>query len=121
LKRILLAEDEEVLRMLIVDTLEDGRYVIDEASDGIEALHLIKENEYDLVLIDYMMPGLTGLEVIEKVRSLPNKQHIKIMMLTAKSQQKDEDRAKTAGANYFLAKPFSPIKLAEIVEEILGV
>jgi CheY-like chemotaxis protein len=121
LKRILLAEDEEVLRMLIVDTLEDNGYEIDEASDGLEALQYITENEYDLVLVDYMMPGLTGLEVIEKVRSIPSKQHLKIMMLTAKSQQKDEERAKQVGANYFLAKPFSPLKLAELVGEILDV
>ncbi|MFN7252695.1 MAG: response regulator [Anaerobacillus sp.] len=121
MKRILLAEDEEILRMLIVDTLEDDGYEIDEASDGLEALQYISDNDYDLVLIDYMMPGLTGLEVIEKVRSLPTKQHVKIMMLTAKSQQKDEERAKLAGANYFLAKPFSPVKLAELVGEILHV
>lgn len=121
MKRILLAEDEEVLRMLIVDTLEDDGYTIDEACDGLEALQLIEENDYDLVLVDYMMPGLTGIEVIEKVRVLPNKQNLKIMMLTAKSQQKDEERAKQAGANYFLAKPFSPIKLAELVGEILDV
>lgn len=121
LKRILLAEDEEVLRMLIVDTLEDDGYDIDEASDGLEALEYIEGNEYDLVIVDYMMPGLTGLEVIEKVRSMPDKAELKIMMLTAKSQQKDEEAAKRAGANYFLAKPFSPVKLAELVGEIVNV
>lgn len=120
MKRILLAEDEEVLRMLVVDTLEDEGYLIDEASDGLEAIQMIEENDYDLVLVDYMMPGLTGLEVIEKVRSMPLKQHLKIMMLTAKSQQKDEEAAKKAGANYFLAKPFSPMKLAELVGEIVN-
>ncbi|RXJ01916.1 response regulator [Anaerobacillus alkaliphilus] len=121
MKRILLAEDEEVLRMLIVDTLEDDGYEIDEASDGLEALEFIEENDYDLVIVDYMMPGLTGLEVIEKVRTMPNKTELKMMMLTAKSQQKDEEAAKRAGANYFLAKPFSPIKLAELVGEIVNV
>lgn len=119
MKRILLAEDEEVLRMLIVDTLEDQGFEIDEASDGTEALQFIEKNDYDLILVDYMMPGLTGIEVIEKVRDMPDKQQLKIMMLTAKSQQKDEDAAKQAGANYFLAKPFSPMRLASLVEEIL--
>lgn len=118
MKRLLLAEDEEVLRMLIADTLEDEGYMIDEASDGLEALDLIKNNDYDLVIVDYMMPGLTGIEVIESVRAIPSKSETKIMMLTAKSQQKDEEKALSSGANYFLAKPFSPLKLADLVEEI---
>ena len=67
--RILLAEDEDVLRMLVLDTLEDEGYTIDEATDGDEAYQKIMNTEYDLVLLDYMMPGMTGIEVIEKVRS----------------------------------------------------
>lgn len=121
-KRILIAEDEEVLRMLIVDSLEDEGYIIDEASDGIEALELFEENTYDLLLVDYMMPRLTGIEVIKKVRSyIDSKQTVKILMLTAKSQEKDIEEAKVAGADYFLAKPFSPMKLVELVEEIVNV
>lgn len=120
MKQLLLAEDEEVLRMLIVDTLEDEGYHIDEASDGVEALALLKKKNYDLVLIDYMMPGLTGLEVIQKIREIPEKKQVKMMMLTAKSQQKDENQALNAGADFFLAKPFSPLKLVEIIGDILN-
>ncbi|WP_270180796.1 response regulator [Alkalihalobacillus sp. CinArs1] len=116
--RILVADDEEILRMLIVDTLEDNDYEIDEAEDGAEALDLINSNPYDLVLLDYMMPEMTGLEVIETIRAKGN-HDVKIMMLTAKAQKKDEDLAKEAGANYFLSKPFSPINLLETVEAIL--
>jgi CheY-like chemotaxis protein len=117
--RLLLAEDEDVLRMLVVDTLEDEGYVIDEAVDGVEAFEMIRSSEYDLVLLDYMMPGMTGLEVVEKVRALPEKRDLKIMMLTAKSQKADQDQAMRAGVNYFLAKPFSPMELIHVVEEIL--
>lgn len=117
--RLLLAEDEDVLRMLVVDSLEDCGYEIDEAVDGVEAFEKIQANEYDLVLLDYMMPGMTGLEVVEKTRLLPEKQHLKIMMLTAKSQKSDEDLARKTGVDYFLAKPFSPIELANLIEEIL--
>lgn len=120
MKRILLAEDEEVLRMLIVDTLEDEDYEIDEACDGVEALDYLKNNEYDLILLDYMMPRMTGLEVIEKIRELPEKQELKILMLTAKSQKSDQEKVIEAGANYFLAKPFSPLELVQVVGEILG-
>ncbi len=118
--KILLAEDEDVIRMLVVDTLEDEGYVIDEATDGEEALTKILENEYDLILLDYMMPVLTGLDVIEKVRKLPEKADAKIMMLSAKSQTSDQQRVLNAGANYFMSKPFSPLELVERIEEILG-
>ena len=68
MKQILLAEDEEVLRMLIVDTFEDEDYMIDEAADGGEAMDFLQNNHYDLVILDYMMPVYTGLEIIEKIR-----------------------------------------------------
>ncbi|WP_114570492.1 response regulator transcription factor [Exiguobacterium flavidum] len=118
--RILLAEDEDVLRMLVLDTLEDEGYTIDEATDGDEAYQKIMSETYDLVLLDYMMPGMTGLEVIEKVRQHPEKQELKIMMLTAKSQQSDRERAEEIGANYFFSKPFSPLELIDVVGGILS-
>ncbi|QOR68365.1 response regulator [Cytobacillus suaedae] len=118
--RLLLAEDEEVLRMLVVDTLEDEGYEIDEASDGQEAYHLICEKDYDLIILDFMMPGMTGLEVIEKIRTMPSKQEVKVMMLSAKNQKSDQEQVLNAGANYFISKPFSPLELVKRVEEILS-
>jgi DNA-binding response OmpR family regulator len=118
-KRILLAEDEEVLRMLIVDTLED-EYIVDEAQDGEEAFQLIQENQYDLLILDYMMPIMTGLEVIGKVRADKEREHLKIMMLSAKSQASEQHEIMGAGADYFMAKPFSPLALLDKVGEILN-
>ncbi|WML49750.1 response regulator [Neobacillus sp. PS3-34] len=120
MKRILLAEDEEILRMLITDTLEDEDYVVDEAADGQEALNLIIKNEYDLIILDYMMPVFTGLEIIEKVRSDQANQEIQILMLSAKSQKFEQEKILQAGANHFMAKPFSPLDLLEKIEEILN-
>ncbi|MGD6857464.1 response regulator transcription factor [Bacillus infantis] len=120
MNRILLAEDEDILRMLIVDTLEDGDFEVDEAADGQEALDLFQSGEYSLLIIDYMMPVYTGLEVIEKIRANSDKNHVKILMLSAKSQQFEQDRVLEAGADYFMAKPFSPLELLEKVEEILN-
>lgn len=120
MKKILLAEDEEILRMLIVDTFEDMDYQVDEAEDGQQALHYIEENEYDLIILDYMMPIFTGLEVIEKVRRNVNKKDTKILMLSAKNQQFEQEKVLNAGANYFMSKPFSPIQLLEKVEAILN-
>ena len=120
LKRILLAEDEEVLRMLVVDTLEDEDYIVDEAADGGEAIDLWQNHSYDLVILDYMMPIFTGLEVIEKIRHAETKERTKILMLSAKNQSEEQKQILQAGADYFMAKPFSPMKLLELVEGILN-
>ncbi|MCA1065116.1 response regulator transcription factor [Rossellomorea sp. AcN35-11] len=118
--RILIAEDEDVLRMLMVDTLEDEGHELDEAADGQEAINRIMENEYDLILLDYMMPLYTGLEVIEKVRTSPEKSEVKIMMVSAKSQQADKDLVMQSGADYFISKPYSPAELVQKIEDILN-
>ncbi|WP_391118955.1 response regulator transcription factor [Psychrobacillus sp. L3] len=120
MKQILLAEDEEVLRMLIVDTLEDENYMVDEAVDGGEAMEFLQNNHYDLVILDYMMPVYTGLEIVEKVRSAETNEHTKILILSAKSQAYEQKQIMETGADYFMAKPFSPLKLLELVEDILN-
>ena len=120
MKQILLAEDEEVLRMLIVDTFEDEDYMVDEAADGGEAMDFLQNQSYDLVILDYMMPVYTGLEIIEKIRHAETNEHTKILMLSAKSQAYEQEQILQAGADYFMAKPFSPLKLLELVEDILN-
>lgn len=119
MKKILLAEDEEILRMLIVDTLEESDFSIDEAEDGEEALRYIEKYQYDLIILDYMMPAYTGLEVIEKLKQGEMNRNTKILMLSAKNQQFEQDRILGAGAEYFMSKPFSPSELLEKVVEIL--
>jgi len=120
MKRILLAEDEEVLRMLVVDTLEDEDYIIDEAADGGEAMELFQNHSYDLVILDYMMPVYTGLEVIKQIRNTETEKHSKILMLSAKNQTYEQEQILQTGADYFMAKPFSPMKLLELVEDIIN-
>ena len=105
MKRILIAEDEEILRMLIMDTLEEEEYIVDEAQDGEEALELLQKYQYDLLILDYMMPIVTGIEVIEKVRHDMKDQQQKILMLSAKSQSFEQEKVLNAGADYFMAKP----------------
>ncbi|MDP4158131.1 MAG: response regulator [Bacillota bacterium] len=117
MRKILLAEDEEILRMLIIDTFEEKDYQVDEAENGRAALELFQQNQYDLIILDYMMPVLTGLEFIEKINK--DKQNTKILMLSAKSQQVEQEKVLKAGADYFMSKPFSPSQLLEKVEEIL--
>jgi len=120
MNRILIAEDEEVLRMLIVDIFEDEDYTIDIVEDGGEALEFLKRNTYDLVILDYMMPVYSGLEVVEKIRNAETNEHTKILMLSAKSQENEQKKVLETGADYFMAKPFSPLKLLELVEGMLS-
>lgn len=118
MKRILVADDEEILRMLICDSLEDLGFHIDEAEDGADALEKVTAASYDLLILDYMMPQLTGLEVIEQMPA-DVKARTPILMLTAKAQEADRQQAIDKGANYFMSKPFSPVELIAFVEELL--
>lgn len=118
MKKILVADDEDVLRMLIIDTLEDEGYELVEAADGAEALSLMEKQSFDLVILDYMMPEYTGIEVAAQL-SDEWKQQTPLVMLTAKTQEDDIQKSKDVGIRYFMAKPFSPIELIQMVEEIL--
>lgn len=119
MKTLLIAEDEPILRMLIMDTLEDEGYTLEEAADGEEALDKITSIDFDLVILDYMMPKMTGIEVIEKMKKNESCQMTKILMLSAKSQQAEQDKVIRAGADGFMSKPFSPLDLIDKVEEML--
>jgi CheY-like chemotaxis protein len=120
-KRILLADDEFALRFLLSETLSDEGYEIAEAEDGAEAAALLAREAFDLVILDYMMPEKTGVEVCEWLRQAedsPNRQ-IPVILLTAKALEKDRERAKAAGVTSYIVKPFSPLHLIDAVEELL--
>ncbi|WP_256761151.1 response regulator transcription factor [Cohnella sp. WQ 127256] len=118
MRKLLIVDDEEILRMLISDTLEDLDVHIELAEDGKVALDKLQQSEYDLMILDYMMPQLTGMEVLERL-PVDLKKRMPILMLTAKAQEADRMKALEAGASYFIPKPFSPLELLQVVEEIL--
>lgn len=118
--KILICDDEDVLRSLVRASLLSGDYEIVEARDGDEAIESALSERPDLVLLDMMMPGRTGLEVLEQLRADPELGQTPVIMLTARTQENDRAAANDAGATVFLPKPFSPTELARLVDETLG-
>ncbi len=120
MKSILLADDEESLRILVHATLEDPDYKIVEASDGDEAIELARRHRPDLMVLDWMMPGKTGVEVTALLRLESATRDTPIILLTAKSQQDDIQNALATGVTAYVVKPFSPLELLDKVRELLG-
>jgi CheY-like chemotaxis protein len=118
--RILVCDNEPVLRALVRDALAIGDYDIVEARDGDESVEVARASEPDLIVLDMMMPGRSGLEVLEELRAEPRFAETPVIMLTARAQAADRDAAVDAGASHFLSKPFSPLGLASLVEELLN-
>jgi DNA-binding response OmpR family regulator len=118
--RILVADDEPHIRRILTTLLEAASFDVDPVADGPSAIeHLTGDTGYDLVLLDIMMPGATGLEVLERIRKLAHRQKVPVVILTAKGQDADRDEAFSLGANDFVTKPFSPKKLLARIDEIL--
>lgn len=117
--KVLVCDDELVLRTLIKAALEPQGFEIVEAADGDEAVDLARLERPDLIVLDLMMPGRSGLEVLSEVRDDPHLAHTRVLMLSARTQSADREAATAAGADRFLAKPFSPFELASVIDELL--
>jgi DNA-binding response OmpR family regulator len=118
--KILIADDEPALRFLISSTLEDEGYELLEAADGLQAYDLITKEKPDLVILDVMMPGLTGYEICSRIKSEPATNQIIVIMLTAKGQDQDRLKSLETGADLYMRKPFSPIELMERVASFIS-
>ena len=120
MKRLLIVEDQADIRKLIRMTLEFEDYDIHEAVTGVEGLRKAIEIAPDLILLDVMMPGeLDGLAVCARVRADPALRQTKVVLLSARSQLQDFEAGTRAGADAYLAKPFSPLQLIESIERLL--
>ena len=117
--RVLIAEDDESLRTLLRLSVDTGELDIDEAVDGEAALELARRNPPDVVLLDWMMPGVSGLDVCRELRADARTAGALIVIVTARSGAGDRDAALAAGADQYVAKPFSPVELLEAVRHVL--
>ena len=121
-KKVLIVDDENHIRILLEQTLgeleEEGVELLSVA-DGEMALHMIKEQNPNLVFLDVMMPKINGFDVCYEVKKKLNLNHIYIIMLTAKGQEFDKKKGEEVGANLYMTKPFDPDELLEKAREIL--
>jgi CheY-like chemotaxis protein len=116
---ILICDDEPSLRELMRVSLGPG-YEFHEAEDGAEAIELAERERPDLVLLDVMMPGRSGLDVVAHIRGTPELAPTPIIVISAFSSGADRSAALELGATAFLAKPFDPDELSALVEELLA-
>jgi two-component system chemotaxis response regulator CheY len=120
-RTILIVDDDPAIRRLISATLEDvAGFRLREAADGRQALETALEERPEIVLLDYDMPVLDGVETCRRLRSDPVTADATIVMLSGMSDQPAELRAVAAGADLFLTKPFSPLRLLRLVDELGG-
>lgn len=117
--RILVVEDEPALAELVAYNLRQAEMDADIARDGEDALLRIKESLPDLIVLDWMLPLVSGLEVCRRLRRDPNSRNLPVIMLTARAEEGDRIRGLDAGADDYVVKPFSPAELVARVRAVL--
>lgn len=118
--RILVCEDEPDILALITARLEREGHDLTTATDGDDGLRLALQERPDVIVLDWMMPGLSGVEVCAALRAHPDASRIRVLMLTARAQQSDIDAAYAAGADDFVIKPFRPGELQQRIADLLA-
>jgi two-component system phosphate regulon response regulator PhoB len=116
---ILVVDDEAPILALLRYNLDKAGFRVVEATDGQEALNLIREQKPDLMVLDWMLPSLSGIEVCRQVRRDPEFRNLPIIMLTARGEEQDRVRGLEVGADDYLAKPFSPAELLARIRAVL--
>ena len=120
-RHVLVADDEPHIGRIIKMKLEQGPFRVTLAYDGQEAIDLLESQpDIDLVLLDLMMPNLSGLDVLARIRSNERLKHLPCIILTAAGQEAQHQKAMELGATEFLTKPFSPKKLYARTAELAG-
>jgi two-component system phosphate regulon response regulator PhoB len=120
LPSVLVVDDDPDIRSVIAFKLQRAGYTVYEEADGEAGLAAATEEHPDLVLLDWMMPRLSGVEVCRAIRDDASLDRTPVIMLTAKAQEPDVQRAFAAGADDYIVKPFSPRELISRVQQVLA-
>ena len=118
-KQILIADDSESIREILAFSLENTGYEVIVAKDGMDALSFFDGRPIDLLLTDYHMPKLTGLELIRKVRQIEDYKFLPILVLTTEKQVEIIREARDSGATGWLLKPFNTEKLLQTLRKVI--
>ena len=118
--RVLVADDDRDIRELVVFKLSQAGSDVQAVPDGAAALAAIQDNPPDLAVLDVMMPGLSGIDVLRRVRQDPATAALAVILLTAKSRDSDVDTGFATGADDYIIKPFSPRELLHRVNVVLA-
>ncbi|UAL29219.1 response regulator [Nocardioides rotundus] len=117
--RILVADDDQDIRELVCFKLEQAGHEVVSAPDGSSALARLGDGDIEIALLDIMMPGLSGLDVLTRVRADERLRDVKVILLTARSRDVDVDAGYATGADDYVIKPFSPRELVHRVSSLL--
>lgn len=121
MKTILIVEDSATTRALIRAVIDElGEYETVEAGSGFEALKMLPQQEYDLIVTDINMPDINGLELINFVRNNPRYSHLPIIIVSTERSEEDKKRGMALGATTYVTKPFKSSELQEIIKKILA-
>ena len=120
MKRILVIEDTEDNRQIVRDLIDSVGYELIEAHDGAAGLAMASEHKPDLILMDIQMPVMDGYEATRRIKADPVLKSIPVIAVTSYALSGDEDKARAAGCDGYVAKPFSPRQMLAKVREILG-
>ena len=121
LGRVLVVDDDEVIRRLIAVNLQLEGFEVSTAVDGQDCLDKVAEINPDVITLDVMMPRLDGWETAVRLRKSPDTAHIKVVLITARAQEDDIARGANVGADAYLTKPFDPGEMIRVVRELAGV
>ena len=117
---ILIVDDEDLIRMTLSVTIASFGFHCIVASDGLEAIEILKRTKCDLVLSDIIMPNMDGLTLIKSLRGLPTYSKIPIVVLTTEASDAMKTQGRAAGATGWMVKPFEPAKLLEVAKKVMG-
>lgn len=119
---VLVVDDNEDIRNLLTMVLENEGYTVLKALDGTDGLEKLEANKVDLILLDVMMPGVSGQDLLKTIRAHKKKEinSLPICMITAKTSVEDIDLALELGATSYIIKPFRPVVVAEKVKTLLA-
>ncbi len=120
MSKVVVIDDEPFILMMIEDKLKRAGIEVVALNQSITAVEVIRKEMPDLILMDWMMPEISGLEVCRDIKADPELKDIPIFMLSAKGQEEDIKRGVESGVSKYLTKPFSPKALLEVVQEELG-